>query len=70
LNADIIQNSLANFEKSFVETYKMDRASASLNYLAIGIGFVLGLHISRYAIDGVSPRFSDRPVCSPRDSLC
>ncbi|KAL8388792.1 hypothetical protein RB595_008931 [Gaeumannomyces hyphopodioides] len=48
---------LSNFEKSFVEIYRMDKASASLNYLAIGVGFVLGLHISRYAIDGFSAYF-------------
>lgn len=31
----------------------MDKGSASLNFLALGLGFIAGLHISRYAIDGV-----------------
>ncbi|KAL8365590.1 hypothetical protein RB595_004418 [Gaeumannomyces hyphopodioides] len=45
---------ISTFDRNFMDFYGMDRGSASLNYLALGIGFVVGLHISRYAIDGVS----------------
>ncbi|KAL8365589.1 hypothetical protein RB595_004418 [Gaeumannomyces hyphopodioides] len=48
---------ISTFDRNFMDFYGMDRGSASLNYLALGIGFVVGLHISRYAIDGFSAYF-------------
>ncbi|KAK8043040.1 MFS general substrate transporter [Apiospora phragmitis] len=48
---------ISTFDKNFETLYKMDKISASLNILSLGAGFVLGLHISRYAIDGWSAYF-------------
>ncbi|KAK8080988.1 hypothetical protein PG997_008806 [Apiospora hydei] len=43
---------IGSFDKNFVTFYNFDKIGASLNILALGAGFILGLHISRYAIDG------------------
>ncbi|KAK8052415.1 MFS multidrug transporter [Apiospora rasikravindrae] len=48
---------ISSFDKNFVTFYRFDKIGASLNILALGTGFVLGLHISRYAIDGWSAYF-------------
>ncbi|KAK8105098.1 hypothetical protein PG999_008457 [Apiospora kogelbergensis] len=48
---------ISTFDKNFVTRYGMDKFGASLNILSLGAGFVLGLHISRYAIDGWSAYF-------------
>ncbi|KAK1955922.1 major facilitator superfamily transporter [Colletotrichum sublineola] len=48
---------ISTYDRNFMSVYGMDKESASLNFLSLGIGFVVGLHISRYAIDGFSAYF-------------
>lgn len=50
----ILDDSLSTFVLVWVDKYNMSAEHASLHYLAIGLGSVVGLHISRLLIDGVS----------------
>ncbi|EFQ35567.1 major facilitator superfamily transporter [Colletotrichum graminicola M1.001] len=51
---------ISTYGQNFMSVYGMDKESASLNFLSLAIGFVVGLHISRYAIDGFSAYFRRR----------
>jgi hypothetical protein len=46
--------SLASFPMAWEGIYKQNPGRASLNYLSLGVGFVIGLQISGPLIDKVS----------------
>ena len=45
---------LSTFNQVWEEQYRMSKTTASLNYLSLCIGFLLGLQISHPLMDGVS----------------
>ncbi|KAK2054282.1 MFS general substrate transporter [Colletotrichum caudatum] len=51
---------ISTYGQNFMNVYGMDMENASVNFLSLGVGFVVGLHISRYAIDGFSAYFRRR----------
>jgi MFS family permease len=54
---------LSTFPLVFGEVYDMDVGSASLNYLSMCLGFMIGLQISHPLMDGVSPHNSILQGC-------
>jgi MFS family permease len=54
---------LSTFPLVFEEVYDMDVGSASLNYLPMCLGFMIGLQISHPLMDGVSPHNSILQGC-------
>lgn len=45
---------LSTFESLLLDNYELSRETASLHYLSLGIGFIIGLQISHPVMDGVS----------------
>lgn len=53
-NANNGQYSLSTYEQVWDGIYDMDKGPASLNYLSLGAGFIVGLQISHPVMDKVS----------------
>lgn len=54
---------LSTFEGLLLENYELSREMASLHYLSLGIGFIIGLQISHPVMDGVSIPSSSTILC-------
>jgi multidrug resistance protein len=54
---------LATFSKVFEGAYNQSVSRASLNYLSLGVGFVIGLQISGFMQDKVCKRLSPSSTC-------
>lgn len=50
----LIEDSFASFPMVFSQQYKQEPGPASLNFISLGVGFVIGLQISGPLIDKVS----------------
>lgn len=48
------QHSLSTYEQVWDGIYDMDKGPASLNYLSLGAGFIVGLQISHPVMDKVN----------------
>lgn len=51
-------HSLASFPLVWEEQYDQEPGRASLNYISLGVGFVIGLQVSGPLIDKVSKQVS------------
>lgn len=57
--------SLASFPRVWAGQYGQDPGPASLNYISLGVGFVIGLQISGPLIDKVNPPHMNTYPCQP-----